>query len=83
MTAGEGPFVLKGGNGQSGTLTSMWSGARPNGYATLDKKGGIVPGIGGDGAAGSFFEGALTASFNSKATDDALQANAVAAGYGK
>jgi hypothetical protein len=64
----------------------MWSGARPSGYATLNKGGGIVLGIGGDnaaGAAGSFFEGAITASFNAKATDDALQANIVAAGYGK
>ena len=85
-TADEGPFVLKGGDARSGTLTAMWSGARPNGYATLNKAGGIVLGIGGDGAAGAqgnFFEGALTASFNSKATDDALQANIVAAGYGR
>jgi hypothetical protein len=85
-TAPEGPFVLKGGDARSGTVTTMWSGARPSGYASLNKGGGIVLGIGGDnasGAAGSFFEGALTASFNSKATDDALQANIVAAGYGK
>ncbi len=85
-TAEEGPFALKGGDARSGALTTMWSGARPDGYATLDKKGGIVMGIGGDGAAGAagnFFEGAITASFNSKATDDALQANIVAAGYGK
>jgi hypothetical protein len=85
-TADEGPFVLKGGDARSGTLTTMWSGARPNGYATLNKGGGIVLGIGGDnaaGAAGSFFEGAITASFNAKATDDALQANIVAAGYGR
>ena len=74
------------GRGRSGTLTTTWNGARPNGYATLNKGGGIVLGIGGDnaaGAAGSFFEGALTASFNADATDDALQANVVAAGYGK
>jgi hypothetical protein len=81
-----GPFVLKGGDARSGTLTTMWDGARPNGYAALNKGGGIVLGIGGDnaaGAAGNFFEGALTASFNSSATDDALQANIVAVGYGK
>jgi hypothetical protein len=81
-----GPFTLKGGDARSGALTTMWDGARPNGYATLNKAGGIVLGIGGDGAAGAqgnFFEGALTASFNSSATDDALQANIVAAGYGK
>jgi hypothetical protein len=81
-----GPFVLKAGDGRSGSLAAMWNGARPSGYATLNKGGGIVLGIGGDnasGAAGNFFEGALTASFNSDATDDALQANIVAAGYGK
>jgi len=81
-----GPFTLKGGDARSGTLTTMWDGARPNGYATLNKGGGIVLGMGGDGAAGAqgnFFEGALTASFLSSATDDALQANIVAAGYGK
>jgi hypothetical protein len=85
-TADEGPFVLKGGDARSGALTTSWSGARPNGYASLNKGGGIVLGIGGDnaaGAAGSFFEGAITASFNSKATDDAIQANIVSAGYGK
>jgi hypothetical protein len=81
-----GPFVLKAGNGQSGALITMWNGARPNGYATLKKGGGIVLGIGGDnaaGAQGNFFEGALTASFNAEATDSALQANIIAAGYGK
>ena len=78
--------MLKASDARSGTLTAMWSGARPNGYATLKKGGGIVLGIGGDNAAdatGNFFEGALTASFNSDATDTALQANIVAAGYGK
>jgi hypothetical protein len=86
LTADEGPFVLKGGDARSGSLTTMWSGARPQGYESLDKKGGMVLGIGGDGAAGAqgtFFEGAITAAFNSKAADDALQANIVAAGYGK
>jgi hypothetical protein len=78
--------VLKGGDARSGALTTMWDGAQPSGYDTLNKQGGIVLGIGGDnaaGAAGSFFEGAITASFNSDAIDDALQANIVAAGYGK
>ena len=81
-----GPFVLEGGDARSGTLTTMWNGARPNGYSTLNKGGGIVLGMGGDGAAGAsgnFFEGAMTASFNSSTTDAALQANIVAAGYGK
>ena len=62
------------------------NGARPSGYAALNKGGGIVLGIGGDnaaGASGNFFEGALTASFDADATDAAPQANIVAAGYGK
>jgi hypothetical protein len=81
-----GPFALKASDARSGSLTTMWNGARPGGYASLNKGGGIVLGIGGDnaaGASGNFFEGALTASFNADATDDALQANIVSAGYGK
>ena len=45
-----------------------------------------VAGIGGDnscGAIGTFYEGAMTATFTSDATDAAVQANIVAAGYGK
>ena len=41
-------------------------------------------GIGGDnscGAIGTFYEGAMTASFTDDATDDAVQANVVAVGY--
>jgi len=36
-----------------------------------------------DGAAGAFFEGAITASSASQALDGAIQANVVAAGYGR
>jgi len=72
-----GPFVLAGGDARSGALTTMWNGARPSGYASLNKGGGSVLGIGGDnaaGASGNFFEGA---------PHRELQANIVAAGYGK
>jgi len=81
-----GPFVLKGGNAATGALTTMWDGARPNGYETLHEGGGIVLGIAGDnaaGARGNFYEGAITASFNSEESDTALQDNIVAAGYGQ
>ena len=64
----------------------MWDGARPNGYATMNKGGGIVLGIGGDnaaGAAGSFFEGAITAGVSQDSIDDKIQANIVDAGYGR
>ena len=80
-----GPFTIKGGNAQSGALTTMWDGARPDGYKSLGKAGGIVLGIGGDnssGAQGNFFEGVMTSGFASSTTDDAIQANIVAAGYG-
>ena len=80
-----GPFTLEGANAQSGTLDMIYSGARPSGYATMVKQGAIILGIGGDnssGAKGNFFEGALTAGYASTTTDNAVQANIVAAGYG-
>lgn len=80
-----GPFTLKGGNAQSGTLTTIWDGAFPTGYSPRNRQGGIVLGVGGDnssGARGNFYEGVMTAGFASNATDEAIQANIVAAGYG-
>lgn len=50
----------------------------------MAKFGGIVLGIGGDnsgGGVGSFYEGALVAGLTSNATDAAVHANIVAAGY--
>ena len=50
----------------------------------MAKFGGIVLGIGGDnsgGGVGSFYEGALVAGCASNATDAAVHANIVAAGY--
>ncbi|MGB8298335.1 MAG: arabinofuranosidase catalytic domain-containing protein [Polyangia bacterium] len=80
-----GTFALKGGNAQSGTLTTMYDGARPNGYTTMKKQGAIILGMGGDntdGAQGNFFEGCMTSGASSDASDSAVQANIVAAGYG-
>jgi hypothetical protein len=45
-----------------------------------------MQGLGGDnsdGAVGTFYEGAMTKGFSSNATDAALQASIVAAGFGK
>jgi hypothetical protein len=81
-----GTFALKGGNAQSGPLTTMYDGARPNGYSTMKKQGAIILGMGGDntdGAQGNFFEGCITSGASSSASDDAVQVNIVAAGYGK
>jgi hypothetical protein len=80
----KGGFALKGGDAQGGPLQTLHDGARPAGYETMDKQGSIILGIGGDnscGAIGTFYEGAMTASFTADATDAAVHANIVAAGY--
>ena len=87
VTGRSGTFAIKGGNAQSGTLTTMYDGSRPatTGYNPMKKEGAIILGIGGDNsnsARGNFFEGCMTSGASSSATDDAVQANIVAAGYG-
>ncbi|MDQ1307262.1 MAG: non-reducing end alpha-L-arabinofuranosidase, partial [Actinomycetota bacterium] len=83
-------LALKGGNAQSGTLSTLWDGALPNGYSPMKKQGAIVLGSGGDcckpdgGAnlsAGTFYEGAVVAGYPSDATENAVQADVAAAGY--
>lgn len=41
-------FALKGGNGQTGSLTTLWDGALPPGYSPMKKQGAIILGSGGD-----------------------------------
>jgi sRNA-binding protein len=80
---------LRGGNAQSGTLKTFYSGERPavqrfDGYSPMHKQGGILLGTGGDngnGSSGTFYEGVITSGFPSEATTDAVQANIVAARY--
>jgi hypothetical protein len=77
---------LKAGNAQSGKLTTEWNGKRPPGYAPMKKEGAIVLGTGGDGSdfgKGTFYEGCITKGSPGDAVDDQVQANIVAAGYGK
>ena len=81
-----GGFALKGGSAQSGTLKTMYDGRRPNGYDPMKKEGAIILGIGGDNSNtgdGTFFEGCMTSGYPTDAIDDAVQANIVAAGYGR
>jgi hypothetical protein len=50
----------------------------------MKKKGAIILGIGANNsnrAVGTFYEGAITHGYSSDATDDAVQADIVAAGY--
>jgi len=55
-------------------------------YTPKKMQGAITLGTGGDGSnegTGTFFEGAITSGNPPDAVDDAVQANVVAAGYGK
>ena len=79
-------WSIRGGDAQSGALSTFYSGPRPNvsGYNPMRKEGGIVLGIGGDNSkwsAGTFYEGVMTSGYPTDATENAVQANIVAAGY--
>jgi hypothetical protein len=86
-------FALRGGNAQSGNLSTYFKGGLPGGgWSPMKKQGAIVLGSGGDcckpggGAnlsAGTFYEGCIVTGYPSDATEEALQANIVAAGYGR
>ena len=50
----------------------------------MKKQGAIIMGIGGDNSdhgIGTFFEGVIASGFTSDTTDNAVQADIVAAGY--
>lgn len=79
-------YAIRGGDAQSGGLKNLYGGPRPSGYSPMRKEGAIILGIGGDNSntgEGTFFEGAMTSGYPSDETDDAVQANIVAAGYGR
>ena len=78
-------WEIMGGNAQTGSLSTFFSGPRPAGYNPMHKQGAILLGIGGDnsdGGAGTFYEGVMTSGYASTATADAVQANIAAADYG-
>ena len=87
---GTSQFALKGGDAQSGGLTTLWNGSLPPGYSPMKQQGAIILGSGGDCCAagsnnqslGTFYEGAVVAGYPSDATDNAVQANIAAASYG-
>nr|WP_217712198.1 arabinofuranosidase catalytic domain-containing protein [Kitasatospora sp. NA04385] len=83
---GQTTYALKGGNAQSGALTTWWNGALPSrsGYRPMKQEGGIILGIGGDNSnwnRGTFFEGAMVSGYPSDATENAVQANVTSVGY--
>jgi hypothetical protein len=81
-----GGFAVKGADAQAGALKTIYDGARPVGYNPMKKQGAIILGIGGDNsnsAIGTFFEGCITSGAPPDVSDDEVQANIVAAGYGR
>lgn len=78
-------WAIRGGDATKGQLDTFFSGTRPSGgYNPMKLKGAIILGIGGDNSdrgRGTFYEGVMTASFPTDATENAVQANIVAAGY--
>jgi len=90
---GKTEWALRGGDAAMGPLGTYFKGTLPpGGYSPMKKQGAIVLGSGGDcckpgGGAnlsiGTFYEGCIVTGYPSDATEDAVQANIVAAGYGK
>jgi len=82
-------FAIRGANAQSGSLSTYYKGGLPGGYNPMKKQGAIVLGSGGDCCAtntnqseGTFYEGVIVSGYPSDATENAVQANIIAAGYG-
>jgi nitrite reductase/ring-hydroxylating ferredoxin subunit len=83
---GQTTYALKGGNSQSGGLSTWWNGSLPTrgGYMPMHQEGGIILGTGGDNSnwnMGTFFEGVMVSGFPTDAAENAVQANIVSAGY--
>jgi Alpha-L-arabinofuranosidase B, catalytic len=88
QNAGKGRLALYGSDATAGTLKTLYDGIRPakTGYVPAHKQGSIVLGSGGDTSdtdGGRWFEGVMASGAASLATLNAVQANIVAAGYGK
>ncbi|MBN2575092.1 MAG: hypothetical protein JXP73_11065 [Deltaproteobacteria bacterium] len=87
---GTSEFTLRGADATTGNLATFYKGKLPNGYGPMKKQGAVILGAGGDccysnnnASYGTFYEGAIISGYPSDATDDAVQANVVSAGYGK
>jgi hypothetical protein len=83
---GTSTYAIKGGNADSGGLSTWYSGSLPTtgGYIPMHQEGAIILGTGGDNSnssAGDFFEGVMTAGYPTDAADSAVQANIVSVGY--
>ncbi|MEU6848880.1 alpha-L-arabinofuranosidase B [Actinacidiphila alni] len=87
VKGGANKWAIRGGNSQSGGLSTFYSGVRPSvsGYNPMKKQGAIILGIGGDNSVsgqGTFYEGVMTSGYPSDATENSVQANIASVGYG-
>ena len=87
---GTNEFTLRGADATTGKLATFYKGKLPSGYGPMKKQGAVLLGAGGDccysnnnASYGTFYEGAIVAGYPSDATEDAIQANVISAGYGK
>ncbi|KAK4165526.1 alpha-L-arabinofuranosidase B [Cladorrhinum sp. PSN259] len=87
VKGGPNKWAIRGANAVSGPpLSTYYDGARPkkSGYNPMRKEGAIILGIGGDNSVsgqGTFYEGVMTSGYPSDATEDAVQADIMAAKY--
>jgi non-reducing end alpha-L-arabinofuranosidase len=87
---GTAEFALKAADATALPLNTYYKGALPGSKKPMKKQGSLVLGSGGDccysnnnASQGTFYEGAIVAGYPSDATDSAIHANIVSAGYGK
>jgi non-reducing end alpha-L-arabinofuranosidase len=75
---GTSTYAIKGGNADSGGLSTWYSGSLPTtgGYMPMHQEGDNS-----NSSAGDFFEGVMTAGYPTDAADNAVQANIVSVGY--
>lgn len=81
---GQTSYQIYQGNAQSGSLSTTGLTTLPSQYQPMHQEGAIILGIGGDnsnGAAGYFFEGAMTTGVPSSSTMASVQSNIVSANY--
>jgi hypothetical protein len=83
-------FAIKGADATTPTLKTFYQGSLPAGKNPMKKQGAVVLGSGGDccysnnnASEGTFYEGAIVTGYPSDATDNAIHANIVEAGYGE
>lgn len=79
-------WAIRAGDATKDTLKTMYRGRQYPGYYPKKLEGAIVLGVGGDNShtgEGTFFEGVMTRGMPADTTENAVQKNIIAAGYGR